>query len=122
MNNSFFSIGSIGDCMEQGLVLESNNKPVYTLDDQYWSVIHGGNMKSYLIQNLKIIIKITEIPILYFWSRDGIQIFSLDLGLDLFIGRNLILFLPRNSSKTVIKIPTASLVVVSLYLSPVLPV
>ena len=48
-------------------------------------------------------------------SCDGIQIFSLDLVLDLFIGRHLILFLPKNSSKTVMAILTASGVFGNLY-------
>ena len=30
------------------------------------------------------------------WSRDGIQVFTIDLVLDLLIGRHLILFLPKN--------------------------
>ena len=57
-----------------------------------------------------------------FWSRDGIQIFSLDLVLDLFIGRHLILFFLRNSLKTVMAILTPSLVMVILYVSQVLSV
>ena len=42
--NSFFSIDSIGDCVEQGSVLESSKKPVYTLDDPYRSVINNKDM------------------------------------------------------------------------------
>ena len=57
-----------------------------------------------------------------FLSRDRIQIFSLDLIFDLLIGRHLILFLPRNSSKSVMAIPTASLVMEILYVSLVLSV
>ena len=45
MNNSHFSIDRIGDCMEQDSVLESSSKPVYTLDDQSWSVVNGENIK-----------------------------------------------------------------------------
>ena len=46
-----------------------------------------------------------------FRSRDGIQIVILDLVSDMFIGQHLILFFPKNPSKTVMTIPTASLVV-----------
>ena len=37
-----------------------------------------------------------KVNTLQFWSRDGIQIFSSDIVLDLLIGRHLILFLPKN--------------------------
>ena len=37
-----------------------------------------------------------KVNTLYFWSRDGIQIFTIDLVLDLLIGQHLILFLPQN--------------------------
>ena len=57
-----------------------------------------------------------------FWSRDGIQIISLDLVFYMFIGRHFVLFLPRNSSKSVMAISTASLVMAILYISPVLSV
>ena len=47
-NNSFsFSSDSFGDCMEQGSVLESSSKPLYTLDDQSWSAVNGDNIKSH---------------------------------------------------------------------------
>ena len=55
----------------------------------------------YCSKNLKTIIKITKREIWMFWSCDGIQTFSLDLVFDLCIGRHLILFFHRNSSKTV---------------------
>ena len=44
MNDSVVSIDSIGDCMEQDLVLESSNKPVYVEDHQYWSVMHNNTL------------------------------------------------------------------------------
>ena len=37
-----------------------------------------------------------KVNTLHFWSRDGIQIFTGDLVLDLLIGRHLILFLSKN--------------------------
>ena len=67
-------------------------------------------------------IKITKMSFWQFWSRDGIQIFSLDLVLDWLIGRDLILFFLRNSSKTVMAMLTASLVMLILYTSPALSV
>ena len=47
---------------------------------------------------------------------------DLDPVLDLLIGRHLILFFVSNSSKSVMAIPTASLVMVIQYISPVLSV
>ena len=36
---------------------------------------------------------------LYFWSRDGVQIFSIDLLFDLVIGRHYIILFPGNPLK-----------------------
>ena len=52
------------------------------------------------MQKSETIIKITKMSIWKFWSRDGVK------KLDFLIGRHFILFLPRNSSKTVKAIPT----------------
>ena len=69
---------------------------------------------------MKIIIKKRKMSVFYFWSCDGIQIFSVDLVLDLLIGQDLILFFFQKFINAKMAIPTASMVIVILYTSPVL--
>ena len=52
--------------------------------------IRGGRGECYHPILMKVI------NMLWFWSRDGIQIFTSDLVLDFLIGRHLILFFPQN--------------------------
>ena len=70
----------------------------------FFVIIWTRNRLTYFLYNIQVKswkpwLKITKISMLYFWSRDGIQIFSLDLVLDLLIGRHLILPFPQTYIK-----------------------